>query len=93
MRASELRDFLSGFPEVLQFFFGIVAIDELENIHLKEDQFAIINTEYEKLKYFYSHINISINRIFSLFLQYLTWRWIALVRSSQKKQGTLRTIR
>ncbi len=46
MRSSELKNAIAFFPEIQPYFRGIFAIDEISELRLREDEFAIINTEY-----------------------------------------------
>ncbi len=45
MKSSEISSLLEEVPQVLPFFRGICAIDELATVQLKEDDFLIVNTE------------------------------------------------
>ncbi len=45
MKSSEIRSLLLEVPQVIPFFRGICAIDELADFTLKEDEFLVVNTE------------------------------------------------
>ncbi len=45
MNSVELRNLFQDIPQIMPFFRGVFAIDEIEELHLKIDEFVILNTE------------------------------------------------